>query len=199
MTKKKHSSATFQDERFCNPNCKLWIAKSKDRKNARCNFCFTEIYIASKRVSVLNSDAEEKNMKSSFSKFRKCWFIGKIKTVIGNRSKVDNKGKESINKCLKLCKERTIDCEINENFLNSEIWWCLKVEDGHLSNNFSSSLSVRLHYSWEWENWNAGSFCKTSLTVCTCKCKCNYFDYDFVIFRTCYQIHFFLSIFYWLL
>ena len=72
MGKKKYSSTTFQDEFFSNLNCKLWIVKIIDEKSAKCNLSFKEICVASNGVIVLNSNAEEKNMKSSFSKIRKC-------------------------------------------------------------------------------------------------------------------------------
>ena len=122
-------------------------------------------------------------------------FFGKVKTDLSKSSNVDSEDKESISKCLKLRRDRTKNCEINENFLHSGIWWCIKVVDGHQSNNFWSSLTVRLHYSFQWENRNAGSFCEVSVTIFICKCKCNYFNCDFVIFRTCCQVHFFVSIF----
>ena len=48
-------------------------------------------------------------------------FFGKVKTDLSKSSNVDSEDKESISKCLKLRRDRTKNCEINENFLHSGI------------------------------------------------------------------------------
>ena len=151
MSKKNLSILTLQYEWFFNPNLKLRIDKSKVGviyvRNTWCRLCYKEINIGSIGVGALDSHAEGKkreNLVSPRSKNVKLLFVGKRKTDKNKRSKVIKDSvflnKKCVNKCEMLHKGWTMDCDINNNTLNTEISWCFSSCRWHLCYNFCWTL-----------------------------------------------------------
>ena len=137
---KKHSKSTFKDEWLLNLKYKSWLKKTS-LNTGRCSFCNKRIDVSSMGVSALESHSNGKKHKQMLANRSKNYsmFFGKSSASSTEAEKsVENSSSE--NTCKNIS---TLDyiIAINENSLNAEIIWCLKVVNAHSSHSLSSDIA----------------------------------------------------------
>ena len=146
-TNKNYSVSLFQDEWFSDERCSKWIGKAPTPTEARCLVCKKNFDISLMGVSALASHASGKKHQSKLS--------GKnssmdIRLLLGASNKSENskaidKQTSSTDKQTS-SKEKTMDKLIinQENTLNAEILWCLRMVLTHESYNSCNDLAPLL-------------------------------------------------------
>ena len=137
---KKHSNSTFKDEWLLNPKYNSWLKKIS--LNApRCSFCSKHIDVSSMGVSALESHSNGKKHKQLPADQSKNYTM-----VFGESSVSSTEAEKSVenssfeNTCKNISTLEHI-IAINDNSLNAEIIWYVKVVNAHWSNNFSSDIA----------------------------------------------------------
>ena len=122
---KKHSKSTFKDEWLLNPKYKPWL-NNISSNTVRCSFCNKHIDVLSMGVSALESHSNgEKQTNTSWSIEKLHYFFSKSSASSTDAEKsVENSSSE--NTCKNISFLDNI-VAVNENSLNAEIIWCLKV------------------------------------------------------------------------
>ena len=122
--KKLHSNSTSQEEWLTNKKYKLWVARTSSEKSANC-MCLSKIDITKMGSSALDSHATS---KKPFAKSKRMVTRVVFKRTSSEASKEPSKSQASSSK------NTSVDqLLINDNSLNAEILWTLKVVMSHFS------------------------------------------------------------------
>ena len=125
--KKLHSNSTFQEEWLTNKKYKLWVAKTSSEISAKCILCVKEIDITKMGGSTLDSHATSKKHEQRVKER-----LQRLDTFFKRTS--SEISKEPSESQASSSKSTSVDqLLINDNTLNAEILWTLKVVMSHFS------------------------------------------------------------------